>query len=209
MNKNARLIAVSAALTLAFGTSTAWAAKIGVSMSQFDDNFLTVLRGGMQTHAASLGDVQLQFEDAQKDVGRQLNQMQNFISAKVDAIIVNPVDTASTARISKSALEAGIPLVYVNRRPDQKDLPKGVAAVTSDDEEAGRLQMQYIAEIMKAELHRRRYSDILSGRKIFGGSWLAPISVGPITRKPYIKRVPMTNRYGWRWISFCARSILS
>jgi len=100
-----------------------------------------------QAKAYPKGDgVQLQFEDARADVVKQLSQVENFISQKVDAIIVNPVDTASTARISKSALEAGIPLVYVNRRPDQKDLPKGVAAVTSDDEEAGRLQMQYIAE---------------------------------------------------------------
>ncbi len=29
---------------------------------------------------------------------------------------------------------------------------------------------------------------IFSGRKIFGGSWLAPISVGPMTRKPYKTR---------------------
>lgn len=123
--------------------------KIGVSMSQFDDTYLTNVREFMdkQAKAYPKGDgVQLQFEDARADVVKQLSQVENFISQKVDAIIVNPVDTASTARISKSALEAGIPLVYVNRRPDQKDLPKGVAAVTSDDEEAGRLQMQYIAE---------------------------------------------------------------
>jgi inositol transport system substrate-binding protein len=90
--------------------------------------------------------VQLQFEDARADVVKQLSQVENFISQKVDAIIVNPVDTASTANISKAALAAGIPLVYVNRRPDQTDLPKGIVAVTSNDVEAGRLQMQYIAE---------------------------------------------------------------
>ena len=61
-------------------------------------------------------------------------------------MVVNPVDTASTARITKAAVAAGIPLVYVNRRPDQADLPKGVVTVTSNDVEAGRLQMQYVAE---------------------------------------------------------------
>lgn len=123
--------------------------KIGVSMSSFDDNYLTNVRKYMDQQAKSYpkgGGVQLQFEDARADVVKQLSQVENFIGQKVDAIIVNPVDTASTARISKAAIEAGIPLVYVNRRPDQKDLPKGVAAVTSDDEEAGKLQMQYIAD---------------------------------------------------------------
>jgi inositol transport system substrate-binding protein len=136
-------------LLLASGFATAADLKIGVSMSQFDDTYLTNVREYMDKQAKSYpkGDgVQLQFEDARADVVKQLSQVENFISQKVDAIIVNPVDTASTARISKSALEAGIPLVYVNRRPDQKDLPKGVAAVTSNDEEAGRMQMQYIAE---------------------------------------------------------------
>ena len=62
---------------------------------------------------------------------KQLSQVENFISQKVDAIIVNPVDTASTDRITKAAVAAGIPLIYVNRRPDQTDLPKGVVTVTS------------------------------------------------------------------------------
>lgn len=144
-----RFTALALSLLLSSGAALAADLKIGVSMSQFDDTYLTNVREYMDKQAKSYpkGDgVQLQFEDARADVVKQLSQVENFISQKVDAIIVNPVDTASTARISKSAIEAGIPLVYVNRRPDQKDLPKGVAAVTSDDEEAGRLQMQYIAD---------------------------------------------------------------
>ena len=144
-----RFTALALSLLLSSGAALAADLKIGVSMSQFDDTYLTNVREYMDKHAKAYpkGDgVQLQFEDARADVVKQLSQVENFISQKVDAIIVNPVDTASTARISKSAIEAGIPLVYVNRRPDQKDLPKGVAAVTSDDEEAGRLQMQYIAD---------------------------------------------------------------
>ena len=144
-----RFTALALCMLLGSGFAMAADLKIGVSMSQFDDTYLTNVREYMdkQAKAYPKGDgVQLQFEDARADVVKQLSQVENFISQKVDAIIVNPVDTASTARISKSAIEAGIPLVYVNRRPDQKDLPKGVAAVTSDDEEAGKLQMQYVAD---------------------------------------------------------------
>ncbi|PRA33081.1 sugar ABC transporter substrate-binding protein [Pseudomonas poae] len=144
-----RFTALALSMLLASGAAMAADLKVGVSMSSFDDNYLTGVREGMVEHVKTFpkGDgVQLQFEDARTDVVKQLSQVENFIGQGVDAIIVNPVDTASTARISKAAIEAGIPLVYVNRRPDQKDLPKGVAAVTSDDEEAGRLQMQYIAD---------------------------------------------------------------
>ena len=144
-----RFTALALSMLLASGVATAADIKVGVSMSAFDDTFLTYLREDMDKQAKSYpkGDgVQLQFEDARADVVKQLSQVENFISQKVDAIIVNPVDTASTKNIISAATKAGIPLVFVNRRPDQKDLPKDVVAVVSDDVEAGKLQMQYIAE---------------------------------------------------------------
>ncbi|NVZ18375.1 sugar ABC transporter substrate-binding protein [Pseudomonas costantinii] len=144
-----RFTALALSMMLASGFASAADIKVGVTMSAFDDTFLTYLREDMDKQAKSYpkGDgVQLQFEDARADVVKQLSQVENFISQKVDAIIVNPVDTASTKNIISAATKAGIPLVFVNRRPDQKDLPKDVVAVTSDDTEAGRLQMQYIAD---------------------------------------------------------------
>lgn len=138
----------SLALSLLVASTSALAdLKVGVSMSQFDDNWLTYLRESMAKKAKS-EHVQLQFEDARADVVKQLNQVQSFISQKVDAIIVNPVDTAATRNITEAAVKAGIPLVYVNRRPDELKLPEGVVTVASNDLEAGTLQMQYLAEKM-------------------------------------------------------------
>jgi inositol transport system substrate-binding protein len=123
--------------------------KIGVSMSQFDDTWLTYLRESMDKKAKSYPEgVQLQFEDARSDVVKQLSQVESFISQKVDAIVVNPVDTAATKKITEAAVKAGIPLVYVNRRPDDLKLPKGVVTVASNDLEAGEMQMQYLADKM-------------------------------------------------------------
>ncbi|MDE2447393.1 MAG: substrate-binding domain-containing protein, partial [Gammaproteobacteria bacterium] len=108
--------------------AAAHGATIGVSMALFDDNFLTAVRASMQARAQQLN-VGIQFEDAQNDIGRQLNQVQNFIAQKVDAIIVNPVDTDATPRMTRLAVAARIPLVYVNRLPGDKQLPPGVAFV--------------------------------------------------------------------------------
>lgn len=148
MNTKTRI--ASLALSLMFASGAALAdLKIGVSMSQFDDTWLTYLRESMDKKAKSLPDgVTLQFEDARSDVVKQLSQVESFISQKVDALIVNPVDTAATQRITKAAVAAGIPLVYVNRRPDDSKLPQGVVTVASDDLEAGRMQMQYLADKM-------------------------------------------------------------
>ncbi|MDR6913478.1 inositol transport system substrate-binding protein [Pseudomonas sp. 3296] len=140
----------SLALSLMFATGAALAdMKIGVSMSQFDDTWLTYLRESMDKKAKSYPEgVQLQFEDARSDVVKQLSQVESFISQKVDAIVVNPVDTAATKKITEAAVKAGIPLVYVNRRPDDLKLPKGVVTVASNDLEAGEMQMQYLADKM-------------------------------------------------------------
>ncbi|TEA63059.1 sugar ABC transporter substrate-binding protein [Pseudomonas sp. CH235] len=140
----------SLALSLMFASGAALAdMKIGVSMSQFDDTWLTYLRESMDKKAKSYPDgVKLQFEDARSDVVKQLSQVESFISQKVDAIVVNPVDTAATKKITEAAVKAGIPLVYVNRRPDDLNLPKGVVTVASNDLEAGEMQMQYLADKM-------------------------------------------------------------
>jgi inositol transport system substrate-binding protein len=125
-----------------------WAAadyRIGVSIARVDDNFMTYVRSGLE-NAARKENVQIQFEDAQGDVVRQLNQVQGFLGQKVDAVIVLPVDTAATANMTRAAVEAKIPLVYVNRHPDERVLPKGVVTVASNDIEAGQLQMRYLAD---------------------------------------------------------------
>ncbi|WAH56128.1 sugar ABC transporter substrate-binding protein [Pseudomonas silvicola] len=122
--------------------------RIGVSIAQVDDVFLAQMRDYMAAHAKQLPGVTLQFEDAQGDVVRQLNQVQNFTSQGVDAIIVNPVDTAATAKITDDAQKAHIPLVYVNRRPDGDQLPPGVGYVGSDEVKAGEMQMRYLADKM-------------------------------------------------------------
>ncbi|WP_122456532.1 sugar ABC transporter substrate-binding protein [Pseudomonas viridiflava] len=125
-----------------------WAAasyRIGVSIARVDDNFMTYVRNGLDDASRQEG-VQIQFEDAQGDVVRQLNQVQGFLNQKVDAVIVLPVDTSATASMTRAAVAAKIPLVYVNRHPDERKLPTGVVTVASNDIEAGQLQMRYLAE---------------------------------------------------------------
>ena len=134
-----------AALLLLFSQWTFAAYRIGVSIARVDDNFMTYVRSGLEA-AAKQQDVQIQFEDAQGDVVRQLNQVEGFLNQKVDAVIVLPVDTAATANITRAAVAAKMPLVYVNRHPDERTLPKGVVTVASNDIEAGQLQMRYLAE---------------------------------------------------------------
>ena len=134
-----------ATLLLVFSQWAAANYRVGVSIARVDDNFMTYVRSGLE-EAAKKDNIQIQFEDAQGDVVRQLNQVQGFLNQKVDAVIVLPVDTAATANMTRAAVDAQTPLVYVNRHPDERVLPKGVVTVASNDIEAGQLQMRYLAE---------------------------------------------------------------
>ncbi|MGX7876245.1 sugar ABC transporter substrate-binding protein [Mesorhizobium sp. ORM6] len=132
-------------------SSSAMAAKIGVSMAKFDDNFLTVLRNGMIAQAKGMSGVELQVEDAQNDVAKQLDQIKNFAASGVDAIIVNPVDTSATQAMSDAAAAAKVPLVYVNREPvNVNTLPANQAFVASNEADSGTLETKEICRLFKA-----------------------------------------------------------
>jgi len=138
------------ALVLSALCAASRAATLGVSMALFDDNFLAEVRASMKARAQQLN-VPIQFEDAQNDIGRQLNQIQNFIAQKVDAIIVNPVDTDATPRVTRLVSHAGIPLVYVNRIPADKQLPPRVSFVGSDEAQSGTLQMTEVCRLLQGK----------------------------------------------------------
>ncbi|WP_313590157.1 sugar ABC transporter substrate-binding protein [Pantoea septica] len=133
-------------LSLLSVSATVWAEKIAVSMAYFDQNFLTIIRQSIDKEAKARG-LDVQFEDARGDVGRQTDQVQSFIGSGVDAIIVDPVDSASTPQLTRLAQQAKIPLVYVNRTPGDKTLPQGVVFVGSDERESGTLQMEALAKM--------------------------------------------------------------
>lgn len=143
-----KLIAASLATLI---STTAMAENIGVSMALFDDNFLTVLRNGIDEQASAMDGVDVQIEDAQNDVAKQLDQINNFIASGVDAIIVNPVDTSATQAMSNAAEAAGVPLVYVNRQPTNVDtLPDNQAFVASNEIESGTLETFEICKMLRA-----------------------------------------------------------
>lgn len=131
------LLAASFAALLA---GQAGAATIGVTMQSFDDNFQTLLRNGLADRAVQLEGVDVQFEDSQRDVGKQLSQVDNFIASGVDAMIVTLADTSVAPAITRAAEAAGIPLVYLNLEPvNVAQLPDNQAYVGSKETEAGKL----------------------------------------------------------------------
>ncbi len=122
--------------------------RIGVAMTSFDNPFLTILLEGIKSGARKDG-AELILEDAQLDVARQQNQVQNFIANGVDAIIVNAVDGAATPAMTQLATQSGVPLVYVNHPPiDHEALPEGTSFVGSDEVESGTMQTREVCKML-------------------------------------------------------------
>jgi inositol transport system substrate-binding protein len=134
---------------IAMTSAGAHAETIGVAMSLFDDNWLTGLRHSMEDHAKGLKDVTVNTEDGQGDIAKQQSQVDNFIAAGVDGIVIMLVDADSGAAISKRAAEAGIPLVFVNNAPSNVDsLPDKQAFVGSNEEQAGTLETETVCKML-------------------------------------------------------------
>ena len=139
-----------AALLIASTLAVAAPVKVGVSIANFDDTFLTYMMDGMKAYAkAHPNDVQLTFTDAKEDMAKQLDQVENFIVQKMDAVIIVPVDTSATAPMTKSLVSKGIKAVYVIRNPG--NLPDGAYYVGSEEVVAGRLQMEFLGEKLKGK----------------------------------------------------------
>ncbi|PJR15654.1 sugar ABC transporter substrate-binding protein [Sinorhizobium meliloti] len=140
---------ILSAAALALFASAANAENIGITIARFDSAFLTILRDGMQNQAAKFDGITVQVEDAQNDPSRQLDQVQNFVSSGVDAIIVIAVDGDSTPALTKMASDAGIPIVYANHPPADVDkLPETAAFVGSNEVDSGTLETKEVCRLL-------------------------------------------------------------
>ena len=146
-----KTMCLAAALAAMMG-SAAFAETIGVSMQSFDNNFQTLLREGISARAAAIDGVSVQVEDAQTDISKQLNQVNNFIAAGVDAIVMTLTDTSAAPGISDAAAKAGIPLVFLNLEPENlASLPEKQAYVGSKETDAGRLAGEEACSLLQAK----------------------------------------------------------
>ena len=117
--------------------------KVGVSIANFDDTFLTYMMDGMKAAAEKEG-MEIEFVDAKEDIAKQMNQIENFVTQGKDVIIVVPVDTSAAEPMTNTAITNDTKIIYVNRNPG--NLPDGAYYVGSEEKKAGIMQMEYLAE---------------------------------------------------------------
>lgn len=91
---------------------------IGMSQGNLGEPWLVQMNADVKMEADKHANVKVLYKDAQNDVLRQRSQLEEFISAGVDAIIINPIEgTPLTGPIAK-AVAANIPIFVMDRRVD-------------------------------------------------------------------------------------------
>lgn len=116
---------------------------IGVAFPELDPYLKTVV-AGIEARAKESGVNVRVVSVADNKTYLQFKQVQDLIAAKVDAMIVNPIDTNNAGPVTKIVRNAKVPLVYVNRMP--AGLPDGVPYVGSESLVSGTLQMEELAK---------------------------------------------------------------
>lgn len=132
--------ASAAASTPAAGTDTAKKElTIGVSLLTRQHVFYNNIETALNEKAKELG-VKLVVQDANQDASKQLSQVQDFITQKVDAIILCPTNSAGSKSMVELASKANIPVLTMDVPSDGNT----VCHVSTDNHKGGELAAEYL-----------------------------------------------------------------
>lgn len=136
------LVAASA-LIAAAGVSMAQEVKaVGISVGSLGNpGFVIIANTATRLIQKANPDAQVTTVGYDYDIGKQVNQIDNFIAAGVDFILLNPGDSKAITPAIKKAQAAGIPVIAFDTFAEGAD-----AAITTDNVMAGRIACQYIVD---------------------------------------------------------------
>jgi ABC-type sugar transport system substrate-binding protein len=118
--------------------------RIGTATQGLSHEFIKALVESMQEKADELN-VELIVMDSQDQIENQLNQVDNLISQKVDAIILNAVDFVGSSPAVERIKAAGIPLVEAITFTQNEDYD---VFVGTDPEQSGIMMGELLAEFL-------------------------------------------------------------
>lgn len=117
--------------------AAAGAKTIGVSIQDLEAQFYQQMEAGMQSEAKKYN-YRVVFVDANRDSSKQQSQVEDFISKKVDAIVLTPYDSQAIGSAIAEANSANIPVFTADIANASKQ-GKVVAHVASDNVQGGQM----------------------------------------------------------------------
>ncbi len=93
---------------------TKW--TIGMSQCNLGEPWRVQMNADIKSAADKHPEIKVIFKDAQNDTLRQRSQMEEFISAGVNLIIISPKEAAPLTPVVAQAYQKGIPVIVLDRR---------------------------------------------------------------------------------------------
>jgi methyl-galactoside transport system substrate-binding protein len=127
-----------------------WQPSIGVAIYKFDDTFMSYTRDAIEKNAQ--GKAVVTTVDSQNAQPTQNDQVDQFITKKMNAIAINPVDRTKAGDIIDKAKAGNVPVVFFTREPSADDMKKWdkVYYVGAKAEESGAMQGEIVVEYWEA-----------------------------------------------------------
>ena len=140
-----RTILLSAVASLALGAASASAKElksIGISLGSLGNPFFIALSKGAEAEAKKTNpNVKVLTVGYDYDLNKQFTQIDNFIAAGVDMILLNPGDPNAIEPAIKKAQARGILVVAVDTAAKGADI-----TVTTNNFQAGEIACQFIVD---------------------------------------------------------------
>src|ERR1044072_2982308 len=121
--------------------------RIGLAVANLQADFFNQIKQSVTKEAAKQG-VQVVVADARGDAATQVNQIEDFVTKKVDAIIYIPAGATAAGVPVKDAKRAGIPIIAVDRNPP--DEPPN-SFIASDSVAAAKTLGEHVAKETSGE----------------------------------------------------------
>ena len=118
--------------------------KIGVSVSTLTNPAFVNLKNVISNYAKKHGSKVI-VDDANNDTSKQNNDVEDLITQRVDALIINPCDSSAISAVVKKANEANIPVVCVDRSADSG---KVISTVASDNVAGGKMAANWLVKTL-------------------------------------------------------------
>lgn len=115
--------------------------KIGFAQAMSNDDWRRSMNSSMELQASLEPKIKLKISDANYDVEKQIKQIEYFISNQYDIIIVSPLQSKPITPVVNRAIEAGIPILLVDRKTEDQNYS---AYLGADNIEVGRNAANYI-----------------------------------------------------------------
>ncbi len=158
------LSACSGGATAGSNNSSGKTFNIGVVVLDLQDPDLAQMTKAMEQTAKDEG-VTLHITDAKKDVGTELNQVEDLLTKQVDAIILQPLDGEASQTAAKRVTEAKIPLFILSTEFAQGANIDYKSYIGVDDTLAGEMQAEYINKLFP------NGGNIVFAAGTYGASW--------------------------------------